>query len=80
MLSGLRLELFLNVYNLLDIRDATTVYTDTGSADYTTTVDPSSTANNSYNQNRVSTVQDFVLRPANFTGPRQVQLGLILGF
>jgi hypothetical protein len=80
MLSGLRLELFLNVYNLLDLRDANSVYTDTGSAEYTTTIDPSSLAYNSYNPNRVSTVQDFVLRPANFTGPRQVQLGLTLGF
>ena len=80
MLSGLRLELFLNVYNLLDLRDHTNVYTDTGSADYTTAIDPSSLNYNSYNQNRISTVEDFVLRPANFTGPRQVQLGLILGF
>jgi hypothetical protein len=80
MLSGLRLELFLNVYNLLDLRDQTNVYTDTGSADYTTTIDPSSLAYNSYNPDRVSTVQDFVLRPANFTGPRQVQLGFTLGF
>ena len=80
MLSALRLELFLNVYNVLDLRDQTAVYTDTGSAEYTTTVDPSNLANNSYNPNRVSTVEDFVLRPANFTGPRQVQLGLTLGF
>jgi outer membrane receptor for ferrienterochelin and colicin len=80
LFSGLRLELFLNVYNLLDLRDPTNVFTDTGSAEYTTTIDPSSTAYNSYNPNRISTVEDFVLRPANFTGPRQVQLGLILGF
>jgi hypothetical protein len=80
LFSGLRLELFLNVYNLLDLDDPNTVYPDTGSAEYTTTVDPSSTANNAYNPNRVSTVEDFVLRPANFTGPRQVQLGLTLGF
>ena len=70
----------LYVYNLLDIRDATNVYTDTGSAEYTTTIDPSNPGNNSYNANRVSTVEDFVLRPANFIGPRQVQFGLTLGF
>ena len=80
MLSGIRLELFMNIYNLLDLRDATGVYTDTGSAEYTTTIDPLSLAYNSYNPNRVSTVQDFVLRPANFIGPRQVQLGLTVGF
>jgi len=80
MISDLRLELFLNVYNLLDIRDHTNVYTDTGSADYTTTIDPSSTAYNSYNADRVSTVEDFVLQPSWYTGPRQLQLGLTLGF
>ena len=80
MLSDVRLELFLNVYNLLDLRDPVSVYGDTGSADYTTTIDPNSLANNSYNPNRVSTVQDYVLRPGNFVGPRQVQLGLTLGF
>jgi hypothetical protein len=80
LLSGLRVELFLNVYNLLDLRDNTNVYTDTGSADYTTTIDPSSLNYNSYNPNRISTVEDFVLQPSWYTGPRQVQLGLILGF
>jgi hypothetical protein len=80
MFSGLRLELFLNVYNLLDLRDQTNVYTDTGSADYTTTIDPSNPAYNSYNENRISTIEDFALQPSWYTGPRQVQLGLILGF
>ena len=80
MLSDVRLELFLNIYNVLDLRDATGVYTDTGSAEYTTTIDPNSLAYNSYDPNRVSTVQDYALRPGNFVGPRQVQLGLTLGF
>ena len=80
MFSDLRFELFLNIYNLLDLRDQTTVYTDTGSADYTTTIDPSNPAYNSYNENRISTIEDFALQPSWYTGPRQVQLGLILGF
>jgi hypothetical protein len=80
MISSLRVELFLNIYNLLDIRDQVGIYSDTGSAEYTTTIDPSSTAYNSYNPARVSTIEDYVLRAQNFSGPRQIQLGLTLGF
>ena len=71
------IELFVNVYNLFDQRDATTVYADTGSPDYTTTVDPSRIP---YRSDRVSTIEDFVLQPSWYTAPRQVQFGLILDF
>jgi outer membrane receptor for ferrienterochelin and colicin len=72
-----RLEFFVNVYNLLDQRDATTVYADTGSPDYTTTIDPSIVP---YNASRVSTVEDFVNQPTWYTAPRQVHVGLAFAF
>jgi hypothetical protein len=75
--STVNIQLFVNVYNLLDQRDATSVYSDTGSPDYTTL---SSTARSQYNSLRVSTVEDFVNQPSWYTSPRQVQVGLALGF
>ena len=74
--SQFSMQLFLNVYNLFDQRDATTVYTDTGSADYTTQGQSSS----KYDPNRLTTVGDFVNQESWYTAPRQIQLGLALGF
>ena len=74
--SRVRMEVFLNVYNLLDQRDATSVYSDTGTPEYTTQSAVAST----YNKDRVSTVEDFVNQPSWYTPPRQVQLGVSLGF
>jgi hypothetical protein len=72
-----RLEFFVNVYNLLDQRDATNVYADTGSPEYTTNIDPSIVP---YNASRVSTVEDFVNQPTWYTAPRQVHVGLAFEF
>jgi hypothetical protein len=74
--SRVRMEIFLNVYNLLDQRDATSIYSDTGTPDYTT----QSAVASSYNSSRVSTVEDFINQPSWYTAPRQVQLGVSLGF
>jgi outer membrane receptor protein involved in Fe transport len=75
--KNLSLEIFMNVYNLLDQRDQTNVYTDTESADYTTNTDPSRIP---YNTSRISTIEDYVNQPAWYTAPRQVQIGVTLGF
>ena len=72
------LDIFLNVYNLLDEKDATNVYTDTGSPEYTT--NPRRLSQVSYDANRVSTPEDFNNQPSWFTAPRQVQVGISLGF
>jgi outer membrane receptor protein involved in Fe transport len=74
--SKLNVQLFMNVYNLLDQRDITNVYTDTGSPEYTTTTSSA----RAYNSTRVSTVDDGVILPSWYTAPRQVQVGLALGF
>jgi hypothetical protein len=77
MSSRLNMEFFINIYNLLDQRDDTNVYGDTGTAEYTTNTDPSRTP---YNAARVSTVEDFVLQESWYSAPRQVHVGVILGF
>jgi outer membrane receptor for ferrienterochelin and colicin len=75
--SRVNLNLFVNVYNVLDLRDAVAVYTDTGSPDYTTAINPSQIP---YSASRVGTVQDFVNNSNFYTAPRQVQVGLALDF
>jgi len=74
--SRVNIEIFLNVYNLLDQRDATSVYSDTGTPEYTT----NSAVARTYDPSRVSTVEDFVNQPSWYTSPRQVQFGVSLGF
>lgn len=75
--SGMQLGFFVNIYNLLDQIDETGVYSDTGTAEYTTNIDPSRIP---YNSARISTIEDYVLQPAWYTAPRQIQVGLILDF
>jgi outer membrane receptor for ferrienterochelin and colicin len=75
--SDFNLEFFVNVYNVLDLRDETSVYGDTGTADYTTTTRPTVIQ---YNAARISSIEDFVLQPSWYTAPRQIHVGLILGF
>jgi hypothetical protein len=75
--SNLRFGFFVNVYNLFDQRDETNVYGDTGTAEYTTNADPSRIP---YNSVRISTIEDYVLQPGWYTPPRQIQVGLMLGF
>ncbi len=75
--TKLRMELFVNIYNLLDKRDETTVYGDTGTAEYTTNTNPSKIE---YKAERVSTVEDYILQPSWYTAPRHIEIGLSLNF
>jgi outer membrane receptor protein involved in Fe transport len=75
--AGLQCDLFINVYNLFDTRDDMQVYTDTGTADYTTTITPGRVP---YNPLRVGTVQSFITRPDWYTAPRWIQAGAAIGF
>ncbi|MFC1568976.1 TonB-dependent receptor domain-containing protein [bacterium] len=76
-LSGIHMNVFINIYNLFDNRDETNVYADTGTAEYTTTVRP---AEIPYDANRVGALDSYVVRPEWYTAPRQIQVGLSLGF
>lgn len=79
LVSNLNLEVFVYVYNLLDQRDQTNVYGDTGSADYTTQTNLS-TDKLPYDPNRVSTIEDYAGQPSWYSAPRQVQAGISLNF
>jgi outer membrane receptor for ferrienterochelin and colicin len=79
LISGLTLELFVNVYNLLDQNDATTVFTDTGSPEYTTNSNRNP-AKITYNSSRISTAEDYLIEPSWYTAPRQIQIGFTVGF
>ena len=69
--------LFINVYNVFDIHDDTWVWTDTGSADYTTTITPGRIP---YNPLRVGTVENYVINPGWYSSPRWTQAGISLDF
>jgi len=71
--GALNYTLFINIYNVFDIRDETNVWSDTGTAGYTTNIQPEKIP---YNPLRISTVEDYLARPHWYTSPREVQLGL----
>ncbi|MDZ7262513.1 MAG: TonB-dependent receptor, partial [candidate division KSB1 bacterium] len=68
---------FMNIYNLFDTRDETSVYGDTGTAEYTTTIDPLRIP---YNPLRIGTIEDYVNQPSWYSEPREIQLGISLEF
>jgi len=74
-LAGLDCGLLLNVYNLLDRRNEINVYGDTGRATTSTTftiVRDATIVNN--------TADEFFRQPDRFSEPREVQVGLKIGF
>jgi hypothetical protein len=75
--GSLNLGLIVTIYNVLDQQGETYVYTDTGTARYTTNTDPNTIP---YVSERVGTVQDLLRRPDWYIAPRQVQAGLTLEF
>jgi outer membrane receptor for ferrienterochelin and colicin len=70
-----RAQVFCNITNLLDTRNALNIYSDTGQADYTlqgiNQVDRAGTPDI-----EISSVDEYFTRPGNFTPPRFIQLGL----
>jgi outer membrane receptor protein involved in Fe transport len=76
-MAGLEWNFFINVYNLFDQRDETNVYSDTGTAEYSTNIDPKDYG---YDPRRIGTINDFVNQPGWYTSPRQVQIGLAVNF
>jgi len=71
--------LFAYIYNLFDNRMATAVFSDTGSADYTTNPSPTDPIYD-YDPNRIGTVEDYMKRPEWYIAPREIQLGVSFGF
>jgi len=74
-MGSLRYTFFVYVYNLFDSRGQTGVYSDTGDANYTLDI-----RNASYDPKRVSLLDDNVVHTEWYIEPRQVQVGLSIGF
>jgi hypothetical protein len=75
-ISGIRIALHLNVYNLFDIRNELSVFSDTGRATYTLT--PTYTPQISgpgYN-----TLDQYLMSPNDFSSPRQIKFGMSVSF
>ena len=76
-LKNIRLTYFLYVYNLFDQRGELNVYSDTGTASYTTNPRIENVAPV---KERIGTVVDYYSRPDFYIAPRQIQTGLSIGF
>lgn len=72
-----RFTLFARVFNLLDIRNETSVFDVTGRADFTT---DEASAYSSNPRQDVNTVDQFFRYPTNFSEPRRVEVGLNMEF
>ncbi len=75
--AGNTVTFFARIFNLLDARIITNVFSDTGLPDATTeaqsligVVDP----------NRPNTIEDYLIRPWNYEQPRQIQVGFSYNF
>ena len=75
--NNFNITLFAYVYNLFDQRQEVNVYTDTGSATYTTNPRLESIAPV---RARIGTAEDLYTRPDFYIAPRQIQVGVAVGF
>ncbi len=76
-LGALDLSFFIKVFNLLDRRNETTVYGQTGRA--TATPEALGLPSNS-GANRVNTIQDYLNQPGYYSEPREIQFGVDISF
>jgi outer membrane receptor protein involved in Fe transport len=74
-LSGIDLNLFLRVFNLLDNKNAIRVFGDTGQPNFTT-----ETQTIGENSQRPNTPEEYVKYPDYYGEPRNVQFGLEISF
>jgi outer membrane receptor protein involved in Fe transport len=76
-LGSLYADVFLNVFNLFDIENQLNVYSDTGTAGYTTTIRPDRIP---YDPLRIGTAEELANQPSWYGAPRQIQAGVSVGF
>jgi hypothetical protein len=75
------LSIFLRVNNLLDTKNAVRVFTDTGQPDWSLDEQQQLQIQAQSNVPRyVSTVQDYYMRPGNYSEPRRVEFGSTISF
>ncbi len=75
-LDPLNLSLFLKVFNLLDRRNETTVYGETGRASATT----ASLGVGEVEGDRINPVSAYIVRPDFYSEPREIQIGMEINF
>jgi len=75
--NGLNMTVFSTMYNVLDQKCETAVYAETGTAKYSVNIDETYSG---YDSKRVGTYTDYVRQPNWYIPPRQVQVGLKIGF
>jgi TonB dependent receptor-like, beta-barrel/CarboxypepD_reg-like domain/TonB-dependent Receptor Plug Domain len=71
------LSVFLRINNLLDTKNATQVYTDTGQPDWSLEEQQQLRINAPH---QVSSIQDWYTRPNYYSEPRRVELGTTISF
>ena len=74
--SGIDLSLFALIYNLLDIKNEVNVNTATGRANYLLNQDIYTAATII----GLNTLDQYINDPSNYSAPREVRLGLSIGF
>ena len=76
---GFKTEFILNVFNLLDTRNAREVYSNTGRPDYN--LDGRNFVDRMEGIDlEISDVNEYYIRPNNYYAPRLIQLGIGVGF
>ena len=75
-LLGFKSNLFINVYNIFDIRNEINVWNDTGRATYTLSANDVSLTN----PERIGNLNEHLLKPEWYSEPRKIDIGLKISF
>ena len=75
-LLGFRSNLFVNIYNIFDIRNEINVWNDTGRATYTLSANDVSLTN----PERIGNLTEHLLKPEWYSEPRKIDIGLKISF
>ena len=70
--KSLQISAHINIYNLLDIRNELTVYSDTGRSSYSLL--PTYTPQ--YSGPMLNTLDEYLVNPSYYSAPRQIKIGL----
>ena len=75
-LLGFRSNIFINIYNIFDIRNEINVWDDTGRATYTLSASDVSLTN----PERIGNLNEHLLKPEWYSEPRKIDIGLNISF
>ena len=75
-LLGFRSNIFINIYNIFDIRNEINVWNDTGRATYTLSANDVSLTN----PERIGNLNEHLLKPEWYSEPRKIDIGLNISF